>query len=263
MFRHSTEAGWLKIILAISGDTRYHAVMKEFQSTQWSVVLAAKEEATAPAHQALSALCQTYWYPLFAFARRQGYEQEVAQDLTQSFFVTILERDFFKNVEPENGRFRHFLLAAFRKHLAHQYRTAKAQKRGGGVLHLSLDFESAEARYQNEPVSNVTPEQHFDRQWALTLFENTLQLLSDECEQDGKSDLFVQLKESLDGVQKVSHAEVAQQLGTTEGALRVAISRLRKRFGQLFRQQIAQTVAEAGEVDEEIRQVFHALQLKV
>lgn len=225
-------------------------------------MLAAKEQSSSIAQEALSTLCRTYWYPLFSHLRRRGFDFAQAEDLTQSFFASVLEGAFFNNVDREKGRFRHFLLAALRNHVAQHHRTNLAQKRGGGQAPLSLDFQSAEARYQMEPFHELSADELFEHQWALTLFDQVLQQLEQECEGEGKSELFQCVKSSLDGTKTTPYRELAQRLKMNEGAVKVAIHRLRQRFGHIFREQIACTVAHPDEVDEEIRAVFRSLQVR-
>lgn len=231
----------------------------QFESTQWSVVLAAKEQSSK---DALEQLCQNYWYPVFAFIRRQGHNFAQAQDLTQSFFLTLLERDFLSGIQQDKGRFRHFLLASCRKHLLMQYRFTQAKKRGGGKREFSLDFLSAEQRYQLEPQEAITAEQLFEYRWAMTLIDNVHRRLGEECANAGKQAMFALLRDRLDGSNSESFKELGHQLGMSADAARVALNRMRNRFAHLLRQEIAQTVAEPGQVDEEIRNVFQALRLQ-
>ena len=231
----------------------------QFQSTRWSLVLAAKNEEAQGARDALADLCRIYWYPLFAYIRRKGHDPVRAQDLTQGFFLSLLEHDFLQNIDQTRGRFRHYLLAACKNYLAVQHRNAQTQKRGGHLERLSLDFESAERRFQLEPAHATTADQLFDYRWAVTLVNRVVGQLHEKNQSDGKGEWFNHLRGYLDGQKTESYKETADQLGTTEGAVRVAVHRLRQHFGQLFRQEIEQTVSSPDEVDEEIRAVFRAL----
>lgn len=234
----------------------------QFQSTQWSVVLAAKRNDSPELRkEALAQLCQAYWYPLFAYIRRQGYSFAETQDLTQGFLLSLLQCDFLQNVERERGRFRSFLLACCKKYVAGEYRHQQAQKRGGGLSILSLDYESAEQRFQSEPVTDATAEQLYEYQWAIELIQRVLLKLREIFYNDGKGDWFEKLKGYLDGSESISYKETAQLLGSTEGAVKVAVHRLRQQFAKHFREEIANTVENQCEVDEEIRAVFQALQI--
>jgi len=233
----------------------------QFQSTRWSLVLAAKDAASPAASDALAQLCETYWYPLFAYVRRQGYDAVQAQDLVQGLFLSLLERDFLKNVEQGRGRFRHYLLAACKNYLALQHRNARTQKRGGGRFHLSLDFVTAEKRYQGEHAHEASADQLFEYRWAVTLVERVVHQLADESRRGGKGPWFEQLRGYLDGSNADPYRDTASRLGTTEGAVKVAVHRLRQQFATHFRREIEQTLDGHEDVDEEIRAVFRALTL--
>jgi RNA polymerase sigma-70 factor (ECF subfamily) len=227
-----------------------------FANTRWSVVLAAQDPVRTKT--ALGELCRTYWYPLYAYVRRRGYSAEDAQDLTQAFFARLLEKNWLDAVTPEKGRFRAFLLAALKHFLANEWDKAQAQKRGGGVLPVSL---FAETRYQREPRDELSPDRLFDRQWALTLLETVLNQLRDEHDTTDKRRLFEALRGTLTGDQpEPGYAEVGRQLGMNEGAIKVAVHRLRKRYRELLRAEIAQTVSDPGQVAEELRSLFAAFQ---
>lgn len=209
---------------------------------------------------ALESLCESYWLPIYAFVRRQGYERAEAQDLTQSFFVMILERDDLKKVSPEKGRFRTFLLKALQHFLINEWQKQRAQKRGGGRIMLSLDFDSAETGFGTQPIESATPESVFHRQWALTLLENVQRALRNEMELKGQGEQFESLKPHLVGDPEAGrYAATAERLGTTEAAVKMSVSRLRKRYRELLREEIAQTVAHNDEIDDEIRLLFAAL----
>jgi RNA polymerase sigma-70 factor (ECF subfamily) len=229
-----------------------------FAQTRWSVVLAAGGEGSH-AGQALERLCATYWYPLYAFVRRQGKSAHDAQDLTQGFFARLLEKKDLTAVDRGRGRFRSFLLAAMQHYLANEWDRAHTQKRGGGMTILSIDDAEAERRYHEEPAEQVTAEQLFDRRWALTLLDQVLKCLGDEMRREGKEAQFEALKFCLTGERGAAYEEIAQRLGTSEGALKVAVHRLRERYRALLRAEIAETVGSEAEVDEELRQLFSAL----
>jgi len=231
-----------------------------FDHTHWSVVLAAGEGTDTEARAALSTLCQQYWYPLYAFVRRQGRNATDAQDLTQGFFLKLLEKDYLVQVDRRKGRFRTFLLTALRRFLANEWDEAHALKRGGGQVIVSIDDREAESRYQGELYHDITPEKLYDRHWALVLIEQALSKLKDEYEAEGKKELFDQLKIVLtEGKGVVSYAEMAATLGTTEGAIKVAAHRLRRRYARILRDEVAQTASCPDEVEEELGYLFAAL----
>jgi RNA polymerase sigma-70 factor (ECF subfamily) len=229
-----------------------------FATTHWSLVLAAKGGTTS-AHTALSRLCETYWYPLYAFVRRQGHGPHDAQDLTQEFFARLLDKDWLDSTDPARGRFRSFLLVAVKRFLANEWDKARAQKRGGGATIFSMDETSAESRYRHEPAETITAEQLFDRRWALTLLDQVLARLRDEMASAKKLEQFEALKFCLTGENAAAYSEIARLLATSEGAVKVAIHRLRERYRALIRAEIAQTVGSEEEVDDELRQLFAAL----
>jgi RNA polymerase sigma factor (sigma-70 family) len=231
-----------------------------FTRTQWSVVLLAAEQSSPPAIEALEKLCRTYWYPLYAFVRRRGYGVADAQDLTQEFFSRLLEKRFLDSLDRTKGKFRSFLLAALEHFLAKEWRRANAQKRGGGKVIFSLDDDTAETRYASEPADALTPEKIYERRWAMTLLEQTLARLREECISSDKTRLYELLKGSFSGERnELSYAAIAAQLGTNEGAIKVAAHRLRRRYGELLREEIAQTVDNPEKIDEEVRCLFAAL----
>ena len=226
----------------------------EFATTHWSVVLAAGHGSSLGAQQALERLCRTYWYPLYAFVRRQGHSPEDAQDLTQEFFARFLAKEYFGRADPALGRFRSYLLACLKHFLSEQRRQAGRLKRGGGQAIVSWDSQTAEERYQSEPADPLTPEKIFDRRWALSLLEQALARLGDEQSAAGKQAVFAQLRDYLWGEGSgAGYAEMAARLGQTEGALKVTVHRLRRRYRELLRAEVAQTVAAVHEVDEELR----------
>jgi RNA polymerase sigma-70 factor (ECF subfamily) len=234
---------------------------RQFATTRWSLVLAARGDVSSTGvHAALATLCEMYWYPLYAFLRRQGYGAEDAQDLTQAFFARVLEKRAIERADPARGRFRSFLLASLKHFTANQYDRDVAKKRGGALIITSLDVEQAEDRLQMEPPSNETPERVFDRRWALTLLERVMSRLETELIHSNKRAQFNTLKAYLTGDQpQLSYAETALQLGTSEGAVKVAVHRIRRRFRDLLRDEIAHTVASADEIDDEIRHLWSAV----
>jgi len=208
----------------------------------------------------LEALCRAYWYPLYAFVRRQGHSPDDAADLTQGFFARLLEKDWLADVSRTKGRFSSFLLAAMTHFLANEYDKARARKRGGGCKIVPIEVAAAETRYRLEPVDPVTPEQLYERQWALTLLDQVLARLQAEYTQAGKSGLFASLKSCLAGTREAQpYADLASTLEMTEGAVRVAVHRLRQRYREILRDQIAQTVASPEEIEPEIRHLMRVL----
>jgi RNA polymerase sigma factor (sigma-70 family) len=232
----------------------------QFRSTRWENVLAARDPADPEASRALAELCGTYWYPLYAFARRKGSTPEQAEDLTQGFFSDGLARGFLRTVDPAQGRFRTFLLAAFENYVAHQLAREKRGKRGGHVAIVSLDGGGAEARYLREPAHVETAERLYERRWALTVLDRALDRLERKMAGQGKAPLFDRLKPALLGAEDaVGHARVGEELGMTEGAVKVAAYRMRARLSTLVRDEVAQTVADPSQIDEEIRDLFSML----
>jgi RNA polymerase sigma-70 factor (ECF subfamily) len=232
-----------------------------FATTRWSVVLAARGSDPPRAREAMATLCGLYWYPLYAFVRSRGAAPEEAEDVTQGFFAHLLEKDVLHHVDPSKGRFRSFLLASCKNFLADERARMSAKKRGGGVATLSFDAEAAESRYGLEPVDSLTPEHIFERQWALTVIEQALTRLCDRYKRTGKLEHFEALKVFLSGEQRpVPYSEVARRLGLTEVAVKVAVHRLRKRFRDALREEIAQTVTSSGDIDAELRSLYAALE---
>ena len=230
-----------------------------FATTRWTVVLTAGRGSTPQADMALEELCRTYWYPLYAFIRRHGRTREDAEDLTQSFFVRFLEKNYLEGLNSDKGRFRAFLLAALKHFLANEWDKANRLKRGGGLRPLSLDWQSADTRYQIDPADNLSPDKLYDRAWAVTLLERVIGRLRDESAADGRSELFEQLKPFLMvGKSAIPYAQAAAKLELSEGAIRVAVHRLRRRYRQLLREEIGQTLADPALVEEELRALFSA-----
>jgi RNA polymerase sigma-70 factor (ECF subfamily) len=231
-----------------------------FVTTHWSVVLSARQKDSPQSAAALETLCRTYWYPLYAYVRRQGHSPPDAQDLTQEFFARLLQKDYLKAAEREKGRFRTFLIVALKRFLANEWDRLRAQKRGGGQSLLSLDTELAEQRYRVEPVEGATADRIFERRWALTLLDRTMTRMREEFAAAGKAGEFGPLKTCLTAERgEISYAEIAAALGMSEGAARVAVHRLRKRFREVFREEIAHTVSTPEEIEEEVRYLMGVL----
>jgi RNA polymerase sigma factor (sigma-70 family) len=225
-----------------------------FGTTHWSVVLAAGSSDSPQAADALERLCRTYWYPLYAYVRRRGYGHEDAQDLIQAFLLQLLDRQSFARVDRSKGRFRSFVLGGLNHFLADQRDRANAQKRGGGHSILSLDAQAAGQRYRLEPVDDRSPDRLFERSWAMALLDSVLARLEQEFREAGKAELFERLRVFLvAGTAPETYAEVATETGMTAEAVRKAVHRLRHRYYELFRKEIAGTVADPSEVEEEMR----------
>src|SRR5436190_3040522 len=213
-----------------------------FTATHWSVVLSAQGSST-PAAEALEKLCRTYWHPLYVYVRRQGHSPHDAQDLTQEFFARLIEKNYLGDVDREKGRFRSFLLASLKHFLANEWDKAKAVKRGGDQSFVSLNSESAETRYSLEPADTLSADKIFERRWALTLLEQVLARLREEYSDTGKTALFDRLKDCLTGDRSsLPYAELGSKAGMSEGAVKVAVHRLRRRYRDLLREEIANTV---------------------
>ncbi len=225
-----------------------------FTTTHWSVVLAAGDSASPNSREALEKLCRAYWYPLYVYVRRRGYGPEDAQDLTQQFFARFLEKGSFSLADPSRGRFRTFLLKSLEHFVADDWKRAHRAKRGGGTVGLHLDGVVAEACYAAELTETMTPERAYEERWALTLLEQVLGRMREDYARVGKARLFEALEDFLWGPDgSVSYAALAQDLATTEGALRVAVHRLREHYRDRLRAEVAQTVSGPSEVDVELR----------
>jgi DNA-directed RNA polymerase specialized sigma24 family protein len=230
----------------------------EFTATHWSVVV----QAAAGSGPALETLCRTYWYPLYAYVRRRGHEVEDAEDLTQAFFARLLEKNSLVRVDREKGRFRSFLLMALNRFLINDWHQARTAKRGGGACPIPLEGGAAERRYRLEPASTETPETVYERRWVLAVLDQALVRLRQECEADGKGALFDGLKEFMSrDPDRGEYGAAAARLGMTGEAVAVAAHRLRRRYGELVRQEIAHTVSGPAELEEEMRWVFSTLSL--
>ena len=232
----------------------------DFAATRWTLVLAAARGSQTPrAATAMAELCRIYWYPLYAFIRRRGYAAPEAEDLTQEFFTRLLEKHFLAAVDREKGRFRTFLLMAVKRFLANEYDRAEAQKRGGGQRIVPLEGLEPENRYRLEPADTLTPERLFEQQWALTLLDQVLARLEAEMTAGSKAALFEAMKGHLAGSRDETYAATAARLGMTEGAVKVAVHRLRRRYRAILQEEIAHTVACPEEIEEEIRYLFTCL----
>jgi RNA polymerase sigma-70 factor (ECF subfamily) len=233
---------------------------EQFATTRWSVVVAAGRRSSPESREALAMLCSGYWFPLYGFVRAQGFSTHDAQDLTQEFFSRLIESNSIGDADRARGRFRTFLIAALKHFLANERDRARAKKRGGGRHVLPLDFDAGEDRLSREPTHHATPEKIFERRWALALLETVLARLREDFQAGEKRELFDRLKGSLAGQRDAGgYASIAAELGMTEGAVKVAVHRLRRRYRELLREEIAQTVADPADVDQEIRDLFAAL----
>jgi len=232
----------------------------EFRTTHWSIVLAAGNEGCPQAAQeALARLCRIYWYPIYAFIRRRGYDPHEAQDLTQDFFVHVLEDEILKSVDPVKGKFRSFLLVSVKNFLAKAWNRQQAAKRGGRFIFVSWDAESAENCYQLEPSHDLTPEKIFEQTWAAVLLNEVRKKLSLEYAAEGKGGLFEAVEGCLAGEKAGPYAEMGSRLGMKEGAIKMAVLRMRKRYRELLRSEVAHSVGRPDEVEEELRDLLACL----
>jgi RNA polymerase sigma factor (sigma-70 family) len=243
-----------------SSEFRISEGPRQFASTRWSLVVAAGQRDLPAAKAALASLCQLYWYPLYAYARRRLPQAQDAQDLTQEFFARLLEKEYLRQADRQRGRFRSFLLTAFKHFLAKEQERANTQKRGGGRKRLPLDFPSGEQRFQHEPSHAATAEALYERGWALTLLQQALARLREEQAGAVKERLFECLKGTLTGDDTTRpYAELAAEMGTSAEAIKVTVHRLRRRYGELLRAEIAQTVTTAEEIEDELRDLLAAV----
>lgn len=232
-----------------------------FATTHWTVVLAAGQRQSAAADRALEELCRGYWFPLYAYVRRRGYSKEDAEDLTQAFFARFLEKNYLAGLDAERGRFRAFLLAALKHFLINDWKKSQRIKRGGGEKLLSLDWQSADTQFQVASAAEPSPDKAFDREWALTLLGKVIAGLQSECEAEGRGSQFAELKIFLTaGKGAMPHAEAAARLDLDEAAVRVLVHRLRKRYRELLRAEIANTLSDPAQVTEELRALFGAFE---
>jgi RNA polymerase sigma factor (sigma-70 family) len=251
-----------RVTMSVSNsyDSAVPEPARQFASTRWSLVAAAAQRDAPESEAALASLCGLYWYPLYAYARRRLPTIEDAQDLTQEFFLRLQERNYLRQADQQRGRFRSFLLTAFKHFLANEQERANAHKRGGGRKPLPLDFQSGESRFQREPSHAATAETLYERGWALTLLQQALARLREEQTRAGKSRLFECMKETLTGEDTTRpYAELAVELGMSTEAIKVTVHRLRRRYGELLRAEIAQTVTTPEEIEDEIRDLFAAV----
>jgi DNA-directed RNA polymerase specialized sigma24 family protein len=231
-----------------------------FVTTRWTLVVAAGGDDSAAAGAALATLCETYWYPLYAYVRRRGANADEARDLTQGFLASLLERRDFEHLRQDRGRFRGFLLASLQHFLANDAARRRTQKRGGHLALVPLAFDQAEGRYRVEPIEPATPETLYERRWALTVIERVLAHLRQEWDASARGIEFDELKACLLGEAPAGgYTAVAERLGTTEGAVKAAVHRLRRKFQTQLRRDIAETVVDAADIDDEIRYLLHAL----
>jgi len=232
----------------------------QFTTTHWSVVLAAADEASPQAHQALAELCRVYWYPLYAYVRRKGYEVADAQDLTQEFFARFLEKNYLGTVDRRKGKFRSFLLASLEHFLAKEWTRAHRLKRGGGQTIIAWDGCDPEERYRLEPADQAIGEDVYEKRWALTVLEQAMGSLGNEYTVAGKKQLFDELRPFISGDDEdTSYGDLAAKLAMSEGAVRVAVHRLRQRYGECVRGEIAKIVQRPEEIDEELGHLMSAL----
>jgi RNA polymerase sigma-70 factor (ECF subfamily) len=230
-----------------------------FATTHWTVVLAAGRRHSPQSDRALEELCRTYWFPLYAYVRRHGHTKEDAEDLVQAFFARFLEKNYLAELDAEHGRFRAFLLASLKHFMINEWRRGARLKRGGGVATLSLDWQTADTKFQVADTRAPSPDKAFDREWALVLLAKVIERLQKECDDHGKAGQFEQLKIFLTaGKGECSYADAGQALDMDETTARVTVHRLRKRYRELLRDEIAQTLTDPAQVDEEMKALFGA-----
>lgn len=256
----STRSAWQLWRSALCGYNPPQLLTAQVATTQWSQVLAARDGSDTEARRALEGLCQTYWQPLYAYIRHQGADSDEARDLTQGFFTELLEKDILADVDPSKGQFRAYLLATLRNFLSHERAKARRLKRGGGTSTLSLDMDAGEERYSVHLVEEATPDEVFEHRWAVTVLGRAMNRLEEEARGLGSEDQYRHLKPYLTSAEpQLPYREVAATLGMSEGAVKVAVHRLRKRFGQTLRLEIAQTVVEPDQVDNELRHLLEVI----
>lgn len=232
-----------------------------FATTQWSLVVEARQRSGPEADAALETMCRAYWFPLYAYARRRGYSPEDATDLTQEFFARLIEKSFLDSADPQRGRFRTFLLTLFQRVLAKQYERSQAEKRGGQATILSLNFVDGETRYSHAPADEETAERIFERQWALTLLSRVVEQLQAEYVARGKTELFYHCRSFLvNPAKSTGYAAAAQALTMTEGAPRVAVHRLRERYRELLRSEVAGTIVDDQTINDELNTLRRSIQ---
>ena len=234
--------------------------MTSFPTTRWSMILAARDGSTTEARAALEELCRDYWPPIYAFVRHIGHDPDEALDLTQGYFERLLEKDFLRSVDPRAGRFRSFVLVSVKHHISHERERSRAQKRGGRAIQLSLDADEAERRYRAQAVDYETPERTFERRWAITVLDRAMERVRDGYASRGKLDEFDELKPMLTGTPEPGHYhDLAVRLAVTDSAIKVAVHRLRRRFGEALRHEVEELVASPDEVENEMREILAAL----
>lgn len=251
----------------LTGSVRYNRFMSDaqndqrFQTTHWSLVVSSRETDQSLRRQSLEELCSAYWYPLFAYLRRIGYSPEDTADYVQGFFVELIDKSFLKQVSPDKGRFRWFLMAAIKRFVSKQIEKKLAIKRGGGRQFVSFDVNDAEKRYQLEPTDGWTAEKLFDRRWALEVLQKALQQVRNELEVKGKLNLFLALQPTLAGVQisQQQYETIGQELSMTAGAVKVAAMRLRDKYRKAMQNIVGQTLKEYDSIDDELDQLLTAL----
>jgi len=232
------------------------ANLRRFHTTRWSLVLSAGDRVSPESETALATLCELYWYPVYAFVRRTGHDSEEARDLTQAFFVRLLEKKFLKDARRERGHFRSFLLASVRHFLSNERDWRTALKRGGDSVHLPLEFDAGERRYRLEPSDDVTPDRVYEHRWAMGVLETAQRRLAMQHESTARRELFIRLQPFLSGDAVSSSKELAAELGMSDGALRVALHRLRRQYTAVLRSTIAETVDRPEDVDDELRHLL-------
>jgi RNA polymerase sigma-70 factor (ECF subfamily) len=233
-----------------------------FHTTRWSIIFSATDKANPENREALAQLCTHYWYPIYAFARRRGYDAHDSQDLTQSFFEHLLEQNALNRATASRGRFRTFLLASFQNHISHAREKAAAVKRGGGHQPLSLDAETAEDRYGHEPADYLTAEKIFEARWAMDVLAETIKRLGEEYASQGKTAVFKALKSFLDPINakaSPSYEQASHALCMSPGTVKTLIHRLRKRFIALLREEVGRTLSDPAEINDELRALCKAL----
>lgn len=246
--------------MAISDTANSHYGQQVFPNTRWSVVLAARRTTSSASAKALEDICRAYWYPLYAFARRSGQSPCDAQDLTQEFFRHLLEKRWLDSADQEKGKLRTFLIVALKRFMAKDWRRLCTQRRGGGYTHVPVDTDFAESRYASNPSAILAPEDVFDRQWALTLIDLTLEKLQAEFAKAGKASDFEVLKPSLMAARgTIDYASIGAQLKNSEATARVAVHRLRKRFREIYRNEVRQTLSEGIDLEAEMNHLAEIL----
>ena len=257
--REATDAGGAPSC-STYGAGFYHKAMSNFEATQWSIVTIAAKVDSPASRAALDTLCETYWYPLYVYARRRGYNEDDARDLTQGFFAKLLEKNWVAAADRNRGKFRTFLLTALKRYMANEWERQRAQKRGGGALPLSLDFDTAEDGFKLEPPDDRTPEDVFDACWANTLMQQARDRLRREAIRSGEGAPFERLVGFVTGEgEDVPYKQVAEELHMSEAAVGGAVYRMRHRFGEILREEVADTVNDPDDVEPEVKHLLRML----